>query len=299
MAGHSQRDSPGPAVLGRLSKILGLVVLFLIVAPAIPGGAEEPVVCEKRDKDGFCLIWVGGPGVPGPPGSGDPGGGGVGSRGYTGCASEPMPSPPPPPPGQPVNPGFGWYLTICYVDGVEVSRTPTYGSPAIDGSLQPIDPRVLAEQAIASMTMLPPPIQTMPPEGSEGAIVGVPVWMWVEAGVTTTGTNSASASAGGVTVTAVANVTEVSWEMGDGWTVICGIGTPYDGSGSPSPTCGHVYEVKSTKSDPNGVYTLTATSTWTIIWSGGGQSGTEVLELSSTGTLRVTEINVLNVPGGR
>jgi len=175
-----------------------------------------------------------------------------------------------------------------------------WGSPALNPALQPIDPAVLAEQAIASMTMLPPPIRTMPREGSEGAIVGIPVWMWVEPGVTTTGTNSASASAGGITVTAVANVTEVSWEMGDGSTVACGIGTAYDPSygGDPSPTCGHVYEVKSTKSDPNGAYTVTATSTWTIVWSGGGESGVEVLETSSTSTLRVTEVNVLNVPVG-
>lgn len=288
-------------MLVRSSGLLALLVAFLVLATA-PGVADPaPVVCEKRAPNGECIVWVGGPGLPGPPGGppGDsPGGGSVG---FTGCASEPMPNPPPPPPGYDGLGGYGWYVKICYVDGVEVSRSPpVWGSPAIDVTLQPIDPAVLAQQAIASMTMLAPPIGMMPPQGSEGAITGVPVWLWVEPGVTTTGTNSASASAGGITVTAVANVTEVAWEMGDGAAVSCGIGTPYNPSygGDPSPTCGYVYEVKSTKDDPNGVYTVTATSTWTIIWSGGGESGTEVLELSSSVSLRVTEINVINVPGG-
>jgi len=180
--------------------------------------------------------------------------------------------------------GFGYNKLIFVANG------------AVPGPV--VDPRVLAEQAIASMTFLPPPMQTMPPTGSEGAIVGIPVWMWVTPGVTTTGAQTASAAAGGITVTATGSVTQVNWDMGDGTVVTCGIGTAYDGSGNPSPTCGHVYEVKSTKTDPNGVYTLTATSTWTIVWSGGGESGVEVLETSSTSTLRVTEINVLNVPGG-
>ncbi|MDQ3781625.1 MAG: ATP/GTP-binding protein [Actinomycetota bacterium] len=216
---------------------------------------------------------------------------------------EMSPQPPPPPGGGQESGLYLWVMQVCYVNGVETSRTPVWTSPsqrALDVNLQPIDPAVLAAQAIASMTLLAPPIEMMPPQGSEGAITGVPVWMWLTQGVTTTGTNSASASAGGVTVTTVANVTEVAWDMGDGSTVSCGIGTPYDPGygGSPSPTCGYVYEVKSTKDDPNGVYTVTATSTWTITWAGGGETGVEVMELSSSVPLRVTEINVINVPGG-
>ncbi len=294
MASDRARAASGSAVLARMSRapvVLGVVVALLVLAPAL--SIAEPVTCEKYDSSGICLIEVGGPGLPGPTPPGDGGG-------FTGCASEPMSSPPPPPPGQSGGMDFGWFMQICYVDGVEVSRTPIWGSPAFDPSLQPIDPAVLAAQAIASMTMLAPPIGMMPPQGSEGAITGVPVWLWVQPGVTTTGTNSASASAGGVTVTAVANVTEVTWEMGDGATVSCGIGTPYNPSygGDPSPTCGYLYETKSTKDDPNGVYTVTATSTWTITWAGGGESGVEVMELSSSVPLRVTEINVINVPGG-
>jgi hypothetical protein len=49
---------------------------------------------------------------------------------------------------------------------------------------------------------------------------------------------------------------------------------------------------------PGGAWPVTATSTWTITWSGGGLSGTETLELSSSAELVVGELHVLNQDGG-
>jgi hypothetical protein len=85
-----------PTVLTRLPKLLAVALVFLVVAPTLPGFAE-PVTCEKYDDQGICLIWAGGPGVPGPPAEGDPGGGGPSV--FTGCASERMSPQPPPPAG--------------------------------------------------------------------------------------------------------------------------------------------------------------------------------------------------------
>ncbi len=310
MVGQRRRATYGPTVLARASKVLTRMLLLSVLLPIVPSLADPPpVICKEYNRAGTCILWVADPGgppggipEPGGPGDGDPGGGSGGGPNFNSCTYS-LASPQPPP-SDPVwggnTPADGAiYLQSCPTSQPDAGDGRTLMFVA-NGALPgpPVDPRVLAEQAIATMTFLPPPMQTMPPTGSEGAIVGIPVWMWVTPGVTTTGAQTASAAAGGITVTATGSVTQVNWDMGDGTVVTCGIGTAYDGSGNPSPTCGHVYEVKSTKTDPNGVYTLTATSTWTIVWSGGGESGVEVLETSSTSTLRVTEINVLNVPGG-
>lgn len=136
-----------------------------------------------------------------------------------------------------------------------------------------IDPAVLAQRAVDRMTLLGPDIAS--PRAAGKYVVGVPMWMWVNRSTTTYGPNTASASAGGVTVTATAKVSKIVWRMGDGATVTCrGPGTPYTGSAgmAESPTCGHVY-AKTSAGVPGGKYEVTATSTWTIDWQGGGASG--------------------------
>lgn len=127
--------------------------------------------------------------------------------------------------------------------------------------------------------------------------VGVPLWLWVTPSATTWGPNTASASAGGVTVTATAKVSSISWRMGDGSTVTCsGPGTAYTAARgmSPSPDCGHLYRAPSS-GQPGGKYEGTVTSTWTVDWAvtGGGQSGqlTEVRE--SAFTVAVGELQVV------
>ncbi|MFF9818920.1 ATP/GTP-binding protein [Streptomyces sp. NPDC014006] len=136
-----------------------------------------------------------------------------------------------------------------------------------------IDPAVLAQRAVDSMTLLGPAIAS--PRAAGQYTVGVPMWMWVNQSATTYGPNSASASAGGVTVTATAKVSKIVWQMGDGSAVTCtGPGTPYKASTgmTESPTCGHVYS-KSSASTSGGKYRVTATSTWTVNWEGGGETG--------------------------
>ncbi|MBC9729316.1 ATP/GTP-binding protein [Streptomyces sp. TRM68367] len=137
-----------------------------------------------------------------------------------------------------------------------------------------VDPAVLAQRAVDSMTLLGPDIAS--PRAAGKYTIGVPVWMWVNESQTTYGPNTASASADGVTVTATAKVSKIVWKMGDGSTVTCnGPGTTYTSSKgmAESPTCGHVYS--KTSADEGGKFQLTATSTWSIDWqvAGGGAGG--------------------------
>ncbi|MFI9825208.1 ATP/GTP-binding protein [Streptomyces sp. NPDC052013] len=136
-----------------------------------------------------------------------------------------------------------------------------------------VDPQELAQQAVDSMTLLGPDITS--PRADGKYTVGVPMWMWVNQSATTFGPNTASASAGGITVTATAKVSKIVWTMGDGASVTCnGPGTPYKSSQgmAESPTCGHVYSTTSAGAQ-SGKFPVTATSTWTINWQGGGQAG--------------------------
>ncbi|MGW0631012.1 ATP/GTP-binding protein [Streptomyces sp. NPDC002758] len=138
-----------------------------------------------------------------------------------------------------------------------------------------VDPAQLAQQAVDKMKLAGPDIAS--PRAAGKYTVGVPMWMWVSQSATTYGPNTASASTSGVTVTATATakVTKIEWRMGVGATVPCtGPGTPYNTSDgmTQSPTCGHVYS-KTSARESGGTYKVTATSTWTINWQGGGQSG--------------------------
>jgi hypothetical protein len=146
---------------------------------------------------------------------------------------------------------------------------------------QQVNPQELAQRAVDSMTLLGPDIAS--PRATGKYTVGVPMWMWVNQSATTYGPNTASASAGGVTVTATAKVSKIVWQMGDGASVTCnGPGTPYQASEgmAQSPTCGHMYS-KTSAGAQRGTYPVTATSTWTIDWQGGGAAG-QLTEIRQT-----------------
>jgi hypothetical protein len=132
------------------------------------------------------------------------------------------------------------------------------------------DPRVLALQAVTQMRLRAVEIG-MAPDPSPGSVglVGLPIWLWVASpDQSTWGPNTKTASAGGYSVTATGKVTEVVWSMGDGGTVAC-----------TSPDCGYRYTKQ-------GTYTVTATSYWTINWSGIGESG--VINQTYTSSVVVT-----------
>lgn len=165
------------------------------------------------------------------------------------------------------------------------SLTPPSGPAA------PPDPRQLARAAIASMRLQAVAIGIVPESRPESAgLVGLPTWMWVaDPSATTWGPVTRTASSGGYTVTATAKVDHVTWAMGDGTTVTChGPGTPYaDQFGTrPSPDCGHTYTRQ-------GRYTVTATSNWTVTWSGIGQTGVIPLSFARSVSLVMGEAQAL------
>jgi hypothetical protein len=168
--------------------------------------------------------------------------------------------------------------------------TPIYWARAVPA---PVDPAVLAQEAVASMQLRAIRIGMVPEDvpGSMG-IVGMPTWLWVDApDAQTFGPAASSASAGGVTVTARAKVSKILWNMGDGGAVTCrtagSVFKAGDG-GRSSPDCGYTYRQQ-------GTYTIRATSTWAISWTATtGVTGTLSLSFTSTRTLVVGEIQVVS-----
>ncbi len=155
-------------------------------------------------------------------------------------------------------------------------------------------PAQLANEAVRRMRLEGPGIGIVPEPGKVG-LVGLPVWMWTEVTARTWGPNTVTASIPGLSVTATANAEQVSWSMGDGRTVVCRTpGTVYqDRFGDrSSPDCGHTYR-RSSAREPGAAYTVTATTTWRVRWTGGGQRGELTLDRSSTTRLRIGELQVL------
>jgi hypothetical protein len=158
-----------------------------------------------------------------------------------------------------------------------------------------VDPAQLAQEAVEKMTLLGPEIGITPKPGGKG-VVGMPVYMWDEESAETYGPQTQSATAGAVTVTATAKVKKIVWDMGDGATVTCTTaGTPYKAAygKDPSPDCGHRYTEPSS-TQPSGKFHVTATSTWTIDWQGGGQTGQLTEVRNSAVDITVAEVQVLN-----
>jgi hypothetical protein len=152
----------------------------------------------------------------------------------------------------------------------------------------------LAARAVEQLPIRGPEIGMAPAPGTTG-LVGLPVWIWTAVTPQTWGPVSATASVPGLSVTAVARAAGVVWDMGDGIRVTCtGPGTPYTRAvgESESPTCGYRYS-RPSSAQPDAAYTVTATTTWEIRWSGGGQSGQLTQTRSSTTRARIGELQVL------
>ena len=154
-----------------------------------------------------------------------------------------------------------------------------------EGAGAAIDPVVLAERAVEQMHLVAARAGATPlPENGTG-IVGVQTWLWVaNDGPASMGPISRTATAGVVSVTATAMVTQVSWDMGNGETVRClSAGTVWTASRrdseQDSPTCGYTY-LRESGSQPGHAYAITATTHWTVDWSGAGQSGTITFSLT-------------------
>lgn len=196
-------------------------------------------------------------------------------------------TPPPGAAGSGALPGGGAWL-----DGV-CSATGAIQTPAYVAEVTPAEIARLARNQLR----LPVPTIAANPVGDQ--LVNLPTWLWLSDGW---GPISATATVPGVSVTALATPTSVTWSMGDGATVTCGgAGTPYRPDGdpkAPSPDCGHTYRISSA-GQPRQVFRVIAAVHWTVSWAGAGQSGTfPDLTTTSDTAFRVAESQALNNSGG-
>jgi hypothetical protein len=309
---------------GPLSRLVLTAMAAGVLVSTNQGSAVGDTKCQQTNPaTGQCLIWVEAPSSPVDPG--DSGGDGPADTG-SGAAchwdgtdqgiSKPPPGPvpcsseygywsngyhcyiealdPQPPAGDPSwqghEPGVG-AVYQCYQPQVELLIYVWSQDPPPNSGSGPT-PREVAQLAAEQMDIHAINIGIVPEpgEGNVG-IVGMPVWMWAaNPNSHTVGPASASATAGGITVAATARLHRLTWDMGDGTTVTCnGAGTPYEASygDKESPDCGHVYE-RSSSTESDGKFEVTATSDWIITWSGAGQTG--VIRLN--GLSRSVEISV-------
>jgi hypothetical protein len=135
----------------------------------------------------------------------------------------------------------------------------------------PVDPAVLAQQAVSRLPLPSPSIEMAPPTGAE-QLVNLATWLWVSPSAWQP--FSATATAGPVSATATATPVKVVWDMGDGNSVTCaGPGTPYDPS-DPGATsdCSYTW-AQSSAGQPGGAYQVTATIYFQVTWAAAGAAG--------------------------
>ncbi|MEH0842464.1 hypothetical protein V6U81_08750 [Micromonospora sp. CPCC 205711] len=270
-----------------------------------PGGE-----CPPGQND--CSVWDDDPGVPGDPGGGGDTGGSTGGGGGTapkcqwngkplpcyndflgwfnngdGCYYKLAEPQPPAPEGQ------QWYVITCNGGDLSDQRVALRDAPP-PGYGTPPDPEEIARRVLARITMLPPRIAVAPRRSTGAGLVGLPVWMWASTGRQYFGkTITDSERERGLLVTVTATFDRIVWNMGNGDKVTCaGAGTEYSATGryagKPSPTCGY-----DSGYDRAGTYRVSATTFWTVRWSGGGESGV-IPQTRTSGTVPI-EIDELQV----
>jgi len=252
-------------------------------ATGIPAG---PTKCENGGKEIPC--------------SSDAGAWNSGQGCYVKVAAD---QPPAPPGGAPTG---AWYSCTppdgCGADSGRDCFGGTFWSDTPPAGVNTLTPAQAAQQLVKTFQLRGIDVGLAPDPNVAGSksYVGVPVWMWVNNPQPLTyGPYDQTATLGGVTITAEAKVTSILWNMGDGHTVACGSpGTAYTPSRglADSPDCGYKY-AKTSKGQPGGRYTITATSQWAVTWSGGGDSGTIPITKTSTTTAEIGELQSVNTKG--
>lgn len=154
--------------------------------------------------------------------------------------------------------------------------------------------RSLAREVVLSMTLPHPEVMVGPdPSVNEWdmAVVGYPLWLWTE----TPAAMQSSTTQYGITISMSAVRERVVFAMGDGNAITCTSMSPLPSGtkpGAPSPDCGYVYEGASL---PEGSYTVTASSHWSVAWSALGYSGTVPVVVSASRELPVGELQAVIV----
>jgi hypothetical protein len=183
-------------------------------------------------------------------------------------------------------------LNVRFMVPLPADRTPARTQPAGQAA---VSPAVLARQAYRFLPLPAPTIHTNPPADRQ-QLPNLPTWLWLDR--ESWGPRTATASIPGLSVTVTAVPVMVTWTMGDGGRVVCdGPGTPFDPARQPS--CDYTYR-RSSAGEPAGRFTVTATTTWNIIWTASGSvtgGGTlPPLARSAQTALAVAEVQAINTP---
>jgi hypothetical protein len=188
------------------------------------------------------------------------------------------------PTAPPCNPWKGW----C------PGRLPLFRLPDEPGDAKPSTATETRVREVAAKLKLPNSTPRFGPDPSVNEwnmlVVGYSIWLWTDrpTRLTTTAHND------GLSFTLTATWTSTTFAMGDGHTKTCAATSVYpthiDKPGSPSPTCGYVYDITSPIGHP---YIVTATTHWQIEWHSDGEHGT--FEHTTTGnrTLEIGELHSL------
>lgn len=294
------------ALLGALLMILMTGPGMVMTAAAAPRGlvfstettsgcdpATNPdCVCTGRT----CVIVVpinppgdgGGSGDPRPPVEpGDPGGPGDGGGGSV-----------PPPPEVLPPPEEIWDACASGVAPPPGFVCPDDGEPLPDPA-EPLPPPPTEAEVLqlVSELQLPEPQVGSAPCSGPGCMgaVGMPVWLWTQPWQSVTDTATIRI----YELTLTATPVRIDWSMGDGSVVSCtSAGTPYLTSYgiTESPTCGYTYE-RTSANQPGQAYTLEATLTYQVTWSG-VVSGSTQHTLSDSAPVRIGEYQTVITHNG-
>jgi len=292
-------------------RVLAAMILaagLILVTPSA-GRADPPAECDKT-TDPLCQIEDTDPVDPRHPDNGGRGGGACTWDGKSipcsdqdygyyvgnGCywkALVPQPKDAEPPPGK--DPAKGtWGVRSCYTAPGSGEVTQVY-EWMDDGAIGPT-PEELAQRALAKLRLRGAQIGVAPNPNGKGA-VGLPVWLWTAVTPGTWGPQRASESAGAITVSIEAKAHMIVWQMGDGNSVTCtNPGRAYKAAYglAESTACGYKYARPSiTAANPDGRYTVTATTHWRVTWTGGGQSGVLTPTSQSQTSVQIGEIQVV------
>lgn len=283
-----------------VSTVTALLPSLLLAGVALAG----PGQCVVVDSIGRCLVSAVDPGRPGAGGADDRG---VtdrpSSRGRPPQSSPTQPSrddnrqsePPPSPPVGASPIGTGW--TQRSTEDLDRLLAQLEAEQQ-RGPAQTVTPEVLALRAVRQLDLPAPAVRT---SGDAGAIVGLPLWLWVDPVDAYVGPMAATATAGTASVTAEARFTGLEWSMGPpGAVVRCdGPGTPWTGQPGPSPDCGYTYGQRSLDERTGGIgrWPVVVTAVWSVTWTGSSAgapvTGEQEVRVPTTTSLSVGEVQVL------
>lgn len=205
------------------------------------------------------------------------------------------PEPPPSPPQEALPIGSGW--TQRSTEDLDRLLAQLEADQE-RGPAQTATPEVLALRAVRQLDLPAPAVHT---SGDDGAVVGVPLWLWVDRADEFAGPVAATATAGSASVTAEARFVGLEWSMGPpGAVVRCdGPGTPWTGQPGPSPDCGYTYRTRSLEERTGGTgrWPVVVTAVWSVTWTGFSAgapvTGEQEVRVPTTTSLPVGEVQVL------